>query len=221
MSLVRLAGPAAILGGILCLVLTPIQAHIWAGADSPPLVLAARPLLNLSGTIFGRFGPRFGLEAYYFYGRMFFLVYVSALAGLMGLHALQRARERQEGVWFRIVFLALVLALAGDIVAYWGGSGPIEDSPLQGLGFTLEMLAVLAVLTGGTLYGRTLLRGDAVPGWVAWCLIAAGPAAIPMVYLTGYIPHGALLPFSLAMAVAGYFLLAGGRKRTLPAQIRV
>ena len=66
MSLVRLAGPAAILGGILCLVLTPIQAHIWAGADSPPLVLAARPLLNLSGTIFGRFGPRFGLEAYYY-----------------------------------------------------------------------------------------------------------------------------------------------------------
>ncbi len=82
MSLVRWAGLAAILGGILCFVLTPIQAYIWAGADSPPLVLAARPLLNFSGTIFGRFGPRFGLDAYYFYGRMFFLVYVAALSRL-------------------------------------------------------------------------------------------------------------------------------------------
>jgi hypothetical protein len=219
MSLVRWSGLVALLGGIWCTVLTPIQAYIWAGADSPPLVLAARPLLNLSGKIFETLGPWFGLEEYYFYGRMFFLVYVSAIAGLMGLHALQRGHERREEIWFRMVFIALALALAGDILAYWGGSGPIEASPLQGLGFMVEMLAVLAVLIGAMVYGRTTLRGDVVPGWVAWFLIASGLAAIPMVYLTGYIPHGAMLPFSLGMAAAGYCLLVGIRQRIGPDQL--
>ncbi len=209
MSLIRWRGLAAMLGGLWCILLTPIQAYIWAGADSPPLVLAARPLLNLSGKIFATFGSWFGLEPYYFYGRMFFLVYVAAISGLMGLHALQRDRGGREELWFHLVLISLALALAGDIVAYWGGSGPIQDSPLQGLGFTVEMLAVLAVLIGIMVYGRMTLRGDAVPGWVAWGLIAAGPAAVPMVYLTGYIPHGAMLPFSLGMAVVGYFLLQG------------
>ncbi len=57
------------------------------------------------------------------------------------------------------------------------------------------------------------LRRDVVPGWAAWLLIASGPAAIPMVYLTGYIPHGAVLPFSLVVAAAGYVLLASRHKR--------
>ncbi len=59
--------------------------------------------------------------------------------------------------------------------------------------------------------GGVTLRGDAVPDWVAWLLVIAGPAAVPVVFLVGYIPHGAVLPLSLAMAVVGYFLLTQGR----------
>lgn len=68
------------------------------------------------------------------------------------------------------------------------------------------MLAVLTVLIGSVLYGRVTLRTDAVPRWVAWLLVIAGAAAVPVLSLANYIPHGAMLPFSLAMAVAGYFL---------------
>lgn len=207
----RWKGLAASLGGLLCLLLTPIQASIFSGADSPPLILMARPLLDLADTIHATLGPRLGLDEYYFYGRMFFLVYLGAIAGLVGLHTLQSGGERRERTWFRVLLIALVLALVGDVVAYWGGSGDISESPVQGLGFTFEMLAVLAVLIGSVLYGRVTLRGDAVPDWAAWLLVIAGPAAVPVVFLTNYIPHGAVLPFSLAMAVVGYFLLRRGR----------
>lgn len=207
----RWNGLAALLGGFLCLLLTPIQASIFSGVDTPPLVLASRPLLDLAGTIHGTFGPRLGLDEYYFYGRMFFLVYLGAIAGLVGLHVLQSDRTRGESTWFRVVLVGLVIALGGDIVAYWGGSGDISESPVQGLGFTFEMLGVLAVLIGSVLYGRVTLRGEAVPGWAAGLLVIAGPAAVPVVFLIGYIPHGAVLPFSLAMAVVGYFLLTRGR----------
>jgi hypothetical protein len=78
---------------------------------------------------------------------------------------------------------------------------------VQGLGFTFEMLGVLVVLIGSVFYGRVTLRGDAVPDWPAWLLVIAGPAAVPVVFLTNYIPHGAVLPFSLAMAIVGCFLL--------------
>ena len=130
----------------------------------------------------------------------------------MSLHVLQSGGVRRERTWFRVLLIGLVLALVGDIVAYWGGSGDISESPLQGLGFTFEMLAVLAVLISSVLYGRVTLRGDVVPAWTAWLLVIAGPAAVPVVFLTNYIPHGAVLPFSLAMAVVGYFLLRRGRR---------
>ena len=208
----RLGGLVALLGGLLCLLLTPIQAHIFSGADAPPLVLAARPLLDLADGLHRTLGPRLGLDAYYLYGRMFFLVYLAAIAGLVGLHALQGGRERRERVWFHVVLGGLVLALLGDVVAYWGGSGDISESPVQGLGFTFEMLSVLAMLIGSVLYGRVTLRGDALPDWVAWLLVIAGPAAVPVVFLVNYIPHAAVLPFSLTMAVVGCFLLARGRR---------
>lgn len=90
------SGLAALLGGLLCLLLTPIQASIFSGAASPALILATEPLLNLADKIHSTFAPRLGLDKYYFYGRMFFLVYLGAIAGLVGLHTLQSGRERRE-----------------------------------------------------------------------------------------------------------------------------
>ena len=206
----RWGGLGALLGGLLCLLLTPIQASIFSGADASPFVLATEPLLDLAGAVHGAFGPRRGLDEYYFYGRMFFLVYLGAIAGLAGLHVLQSGVVRRERLWFRVVLVGLVGALVGDVVAYWGGSGDITESPVQGVGFTFEMLAVLAVLIGSVLYGKATLGGGAAPRWAAWLLVIAGPAAVPAVLLTGYIPHGAVLPFSLAMAMVGCFLLTRG-----------
>ena len=216
MSPVRWAGVAAVLGGILCLVLTPIQSHIWSGADAPPLILAARPLLNQSRRLHEAVGPRLGLTDYYFYGRMFFLVYLLAAAGLLGLHARQsRGGGRREQAWFRVLLAALVAALIGDILAYWGGT---DLGILQGLGFMLEGLALLAVLVSSAFYGRVTLRTNVVPRWSAWLLILAGPAAVLGAFLTGYVPHGAVLPFSSAVAIVGLFLLAPEPDHARPAK---
>ena len=214
MSSVRCAGLAALVGGILCLVLTPIQAYIWSGADAPPLVLASRPLLDQSRRLHEAVGPRLGLSDYYFYGRMFCLVYLLAMPGLIGLHARQaRGGGRGEKAWFRALLAALVAALIGDVVAYWGGT---DLGDLQGLGFTLEVLALLAVLVSSGFYGRATLRSHVVPRWSTWLLILAGPAAVLGVFVTGYVPHGAVLPFSLAVAVVGFFLLAREPDRAAP-----
>ena len=212
MPRVKWAGLAALLGGLLCVVLTPIQASIFSGAEAPPLVLAAGPLLDLANRTHATLGPPLGLDEYYLYGRMFFLVYLAVIAGFIGLHALQSRGVPRERLWFRVVLGGLSLALIGDVLAYWGGSGDISESPVQGLGFTFEMLAFLVVLIGSVFYGRITLRGHIVPNWAAWLIIVAGPAAIPVVFLTNYIPHGAVLPLSLAMAVVGYFLLTRGRR---------
>ena len=87
---------------------------------------------------------------------------------------------------------------------------------MQGPGFTVEMLAVLVVLISSVFYGRIMRRETVIPTWAAWLFPIAGPTAILVVLLTGYIPHGAVLPFSLAVAIAGYFLLTRGGSAGLP-----
>lgn len=125
MSLVRWSGLVAMLGGVLCVLLTPIQAWVYSGDESPPLVLAARPHLDAANRLHAAVGPDLNLDAYYFYGRMFFLVYLAAIVGLVGLHTLHGRGMRRERMWFRVLLGGLVIALAGDVVAYWGGRGDI------------------------------------------------------------------------------------------------
>ena len=98
----------------------------------------------------------------------------------------------------------MIVALLGDVVAYWGGT---DLGVLQGLGFMLEGLALLAVLVCSAFYGRVTLRANVVPRWSAWLLVLAGPTAVVGALVTGYVPHGVVLPFSLAVAVVGFFLL--------------
>ena len=216
MSLVRWSGFVAMLGGVLCVLLTPIQAWVYSGDDATSLVLAAGPLLHAAERLHAALGPDLNLDPYYFYGRMFFLVYLAAIVGLVGLHTLHARAGARERLWFRLVVGGLGLALAGDVVAYWGGRGDISESPVQGLGFTVEMLAVLVVLVSSVFYGRIMQRGNVIPTWVAWLFPLAGPTAIPAVWLTGYIPHGAILPLSLAVAIAGYVLVTRGESMELP-----
>ena len=61
--LVRLCGLAAILGGVLGIVLTPILTYLWA-ANS---------------------------DVYGYFGRVYFFVFIGCLLGLAGLYAQRRA----------------------------------------------------------------------------------------------------------------------------------
>lgn len=210
----RWHGLAGLLGGLLCLALTPIQAFIWSREASPTWVLAMRPLLDRYLAIYDRVGASLGLSDYYFFGRMFFLVYLLALLPLLAVHAGQSGRGvRLEMVGLRWSMVGLITAAVGDVGAYWGGSDPDGFAAIQGIAFMVEMLAILVILVGSVLYGIATLRAGVLPRWCGWLLIAAGPTAIPTTAVVTYAPHGTMLPISLTWAAIGFLLFVAGARR--------
>ena len=210
----RWHGLAGLLGGLLCVALTPIQTFIWSREASPAWVLAMRPLLDRYLAIYDRVGASLGLSDYHFFGRMFFLVYLLILLPLLAVHAGQSGRGvRLEAVGFRCSMIGLITAAVGDVGAYWGGSDPEEFAAIQGIGFLMEMLAILVILVGSVLYGIATLRAGVLPHWCGWLLIAAGATAIPIAAVVTYVPHGTMLPISLTWAVIGCLLMVAGDRR--------
>jgi hypothetical protein len=210
----RWHGLAGLLGGLLCVALTPIQTFIWSREASPAWVLAIRPLLDRYLAIYERVGASLGLSDYYFFGRMFFLVYLLVLLPLLAVHAGQSVRGvRLESVGFRWSLAGLITAAVGDVGAYWGGSDPDTFAAIQGVGFTLELLAILIILVSSVLYGVATLRAGVLPRWYGWLLITATPTAILTTAVVTYVPHGTMLPISLTWAVIGALLIVAGDRR--------
>jgi hypothetical protein len=210
----RWHGLAGLLGGQLCVALTPIQTFIWSREASPAWVLTIRPLLDRYLAIYERVGTPLGLSDYHFFGRMFFLVYLLALLPLLAVHADQSDRGvRLETVGFRWSVAGLITAAVGDVGAYWGGSDADTFAAIQGFAFAMEMPAVLAILIGSVLYGIATLRARVLPRWCGWLLIAAAPTAILTTAVVTYVPHGTMLPISLAWAVIGCLLIVAGDRR--------
>ena len=94
-NLVRLSGLAAILRGVLGVLLTPVLAYLWA-TDS---------------------------DKYGYFGRAYFLVFLGCLSGLAGLYARRRTSigslttsDDAEGWVFVLALVGLVLSLVGDIL---------------------------------------------------------------------------------------------------------
>ncbi len=209
---VRVGAIAAVLGGALCLVLTPIQAYVWSGEGAAPLVLACRPLLDLADDLYWGLGVRSGLTMYHFYGRMFVAVYALALVGLVALHTRQaRAEGARERLWVRALAASVLVALVNDILSYW--EVPLL-SRIPPFGFGVESLALLVALFSSGFYGWATLRAGVVPAWAAWSLALAFPIAVLATFrLIGYAPHGAMLPLSIAIALATSAAAVVGRKR--------
>jgi hypothetical protein len=209
--LVRLfAAVAGLVAAALCLVLTPVQSRVWNGADSPALVRAVDPFVDLLLALRSRVAP--GVDDYHFFGRFFFLVYLLALAGLWALHHQLRGEgDRRKRTAFRVLTAGLVVGAVADLGPYWGGL----ESPFAAL-FLLEELALLAILVGTVLYGRALLLGGSAARWLGWLFVLAGPGALPATWVTGYFPHGTVLLFTFAVAAADVLLLTPGSPTVPP-----
>ncbi len=192
-----LTGPA---GALLCLVLLPVQSKIWNEADSPMLVRAVDPFVQELLGLQREIAP--GADAYMFFGRFFVAVYLLCLVGLWAFH--HRRADRgggdhvpRENRWVRVLAIALSIAAVADVGPYWGGL----ESPFAAL-FPLEMLALLAIMIGTVGYGIALLRSGSAPRWLGWAFILAAPAALVVAWFSGYFPHGPMLPFTVAVALA-------------------
>jgi hypothetical protein len=199
-NLIRWSGMAAMLGGALGIVLTPILTYLWTTYS----------------------------DAYLTYGKAYFLVYLACLAGLMGLNAQRKGssgRPKMEKPGIGITFAGLAVSLVGNVLAYWGDSlgGEVnaggEFTAVQAGGFIIEMLGLLLLLVGSVILGVTYLRANVLPRLLAWLLILAGPGGVLLSAL--HAPSGTMLLFCLAWIAIGYALWSGkddAIRRTVPAK---
>lgn len=186
-SLIRWGGLAAILGGTLGIILTPILTHLWATYS----------------------------DVYGYFGRAYFPVYLGCIAGLAGLYAVRKESLGQHGtpqpdpekVVFGMTFVGLAVGLVGNVLEYWGGTPGEDFTIVQMQGFGIEMLGLLLVLFGSVVLGVIYLRARVLPSLVSWLLIAAGPGGILFSYF--HAPSGTMLLFCCAWVVLGYLLLTG------------
>jgi hypothetical protein len=193
---IRWSGLAALIGGILAVILTlPFAAayfRAYPGFDVPPLWLPAvrstfDPLLTFASAV----------AVYNTYGRIFNLVYLLILPGVVSLHSLQQEVSGRFERWaVGVLVIGLVMSFIGVAGDYWA----------DGLGWPIELLGLLVLLVGTTLFGIASLQAKRIPIWSAWLLIIAGPGAIVATWLIGHIPSGPTFLFACSWVVLGYIL---------------
>jgi hypothetical protein len=200
----QLALGAVTLGIAFCLLLVAIQLHVWDGLPAGRLPYVPDSWYDEYEGVYDRFGARWGLSPYYFWGRFVFVVY---LAGLAGAWALPQGRSTLARVGRRLLLVGFSVGLVGDVLAYWGGTGD-ELTTLTGIGFALiESPAMLLMTVAMVIYGLGLVRDGAAPRWSPWCLVVGGVLAPPIGFLViTYVPHGVLISImgGIALALAGF-----------------
>jgi hypothetical protein len=201
------------LGLVLGLLLAAIQQYVWDGLSGGRLPYVPDSWYDDYLRVYDRFGARWGLSPYYFWGRFAFLIY---LAGLAGVSALPPGRSPLARVGRRLLLIALAAGLLGDVLAYWGGTGE-ELTTLTGIGFALIETPAMLLMTGAVVvYGVGLARDGLVPRWAPWCLVASGALVLPVALLViTYAPHGVLVTVlaGITAALAGFWAHGEGVER--------
>lgn len=183
----RWSGLAAIVGGVLGIVMTPILSYLWATYS----------------------------DLYGYFGRAYFLVVLGCMAGVAGLFAqrggnsgLRGTEELQmEKLVIGITSIGLAIAFVGTVLDYWGGRPGEDFTQAQITGFGFEIIGILLALLGSVLLGLAYRTTDVMPRSVPWLLVAAGPLGLLSSWV--HIPSGAMLPFCCVWLVLGYLLLTG------------
>lgn len=208
---IRWGGLAAVLGSLLGILVAPVITSAYSLSEdgaglSPPWEPAFSDLLS---SLFGFASPE---AVYSTYGKLYFVVFLGFLLGLMALRVQQRGHVGRLGEWgLRLSLIGVVLNLFGDIADYWVG----EDTWFEELGFLLgELLGLLSLMVGSTMLGIALLRARTTPRVGAWLLILSLPGII-LLLLVGFanIPSGPALWFCFAWLVLGRSLWSSRTKR--------
>jgi hypothetical protein len=192
----RLIVVANLAGALLCLLLAPIQSATW-NFPYPLFVIVLWPIVEVGSAIHSAVAAPFGISPYDFWGRFFFLVYLAMLPAALALGP--NSRESRVGrLGFRLLVGGLLVALVADVAAYWSHGTALDV--LWSAGFGVELLGLLAILVGMTLLGvDESMRGTRLAGMA---VIIGALLAVPATFFVGYIPHGPVLPLTIALAVA-------------------
>lgn len=204
----RWSGLAAVWGGVLGAAASILTAAAYYNLDAtrgagraPGWVRSVQPLLAplLNFTV-----PDQAAQAY---GRVFPLVFLLLLAGLLGLEAGCLARDpKAPRAGFRVAMIGLVLMALGSLADTWiGPAGPDLPSAWM-FSFVIGYEAgALIYLLGAIFLGWEAYRGGWLPGWLAWTLLVA-PLAGCLLTFWGirHIPGGYVLPVSLSWIGVGF-----------------
>jgi hypothetical protein len=218
--IVRWGGMGAMVGSVLGIIVAPVITSAYSlsegGAEQAPPWEPA--MSNLLGPLFEFASPE---GVYATYGKLYFLVFLGLLLGLLALRARQRGSVGRSEAWgLRLSLVGVVLNLLGNIPDYWVG----EDTWLEGLGFLIgTVLGVLLLVVGSTMLGIALLRSGTTPTrFGAWLLVLSLPGIILLTFIGfGNIPSGPALWFCLAWLALGYALWSrGGEGSEQPSRVR-
>lgn len=91
-------------------------------------------------------------------------------------------------------WLLRLIGVAGD---YWA----------NGIEFPIDVLDLLIVIVGATVYGAALLRSKVVPRWCALLIVSCGPGALAFTAVIGHIPSGPTFLFAISWLIVGFMLL--------------
>ena len=202
-ELIKGAGIAAIAGGVLACVLTPLmsigyyQAYAVQSETPPFWFSAVQPLLSF---LFSFADVKI---VYTTYGKLFVGVYLLFLPGVWALHKLQeKAGSKFEKACFVFLMIALVVSFIGVSLDYWG----IKS------GWSLELLGMLLLQIAATMYGVASLRLKIIARPIAVLLAMAFPLCIAAFLLVKQIPSAPTLPFAIASIAIGAFVLSSGKR---------
>lgn len=214
----QVSGYAAIVGGILGLLLAPVMVTIkymtgWDIVPEPAWVGTAQGLL---GGLLQFAAPP---VLWTVYGSFYTLALILMLVGLLGVsNDWQNASDQvaTKGHW--VVVLGLCLVIPGDAIHTWtwhqnGLTIPTPGTnPLANSAYAVHMIGMNVVMVGAGLIGVAGLRRKFTTSWISWMFLMVFPAAVvaSLTFLPTT-PSGALWLFCVAMIACGYFLLMTDR----------
>lgn len=141
------------------------------------------------------------------YGKVYFLVLLGLLVGVLGLSRLRRGGVSVPERWgFRLSVVGLVANLAGIVTDYT----VFEDTLVENIGFVVgSLLGLLLLVVGSLLLGVAWLRADGAPRLGAWLVLLAVPGMVALGALGfGNLPSMPIAWFCIAWLALGRYLLA-------------
>ena len=208
-AFIRWGGLAAVLGGILGILIPPFFSVAWfattGGAESleNPLVAGwADPFAHVFSPLLTFASPD---AVYTTYGKVALFIFLGFLAGLLALHARQGQAPRAgrlEKWGFRVALAGTVLTVLGALGAFWVGAISFSF-------FAFLLPGQLLMMVGWTLFGIGTLTARVAPRLGAWLLIIGGfPGFVVITMLLGQHNSMGHMLVALAWVVLGYALFS-------------
>lgn len=215
----RQSGFAAVVGGVLIVMLTLLETYAFHDGTTIGWVVAARPIMEPIVSLTRRYVTPD--EVLYVFGRPQGLAFLLLLLEYVGLHArLSRYASRIEAVGYRLAVLALMLAFVGNIGDMWLGKHVWGTSYqwVAQLGGTFLILGAILLSVSSILIGISILRTNVLPHWTAWILLITSMLSLPTAFVILQGLSAVYLPFGLAWIVLGYVFWTSTRENEVLVQ---